>query len=238
MLSADAYAASIAVGRSTRSERELRAARIAEDGGGPFGRAEPLRLHRPYNSRVKSYQRGKGALYGAPFCYLQPVNRTLKAYVASALGFSEIGRSAYYSLLLPAIEAAGYVVLDPWKLTSSATLSKALRAPAGPLRRRRWSQVNIVIGRNNCVAIEECDVLVAVLDGSDIDSGTAAEIGYAAGIGKPVIGYRNDLRPAGDNEGSVVNLQVEYFIRKSGGRIVPDLVSLERVLRARTRRDA
>jgi hypothetical protein len=38
-----------------------------------------------------------------------------------------------------------------------------------------------------------------------------------------------------DNEGSTVNLQVEYFIRQSGGEIIPALAELEAAL-ARLRR--
>jgi len=48
----------------------------------------------------------------------------------------------------------------------------------------------------------------------------AAEIGYAFAKGKPILGYRGDFRLSADNEGSVVNVQVEYFIRQSGGDIV------------------
>ncbi|MCW5981619.1 MAG: nucleoside 2-deoxyribosyltransferase [Bryobacteraceae bacterium] len=158
--------------------------------------------------------------------------KTPKAYIASALGFSELGRSAYYAALVPAIERAGYQVLDPWRLTAPAVLGKARAAPEGPSRRRAFRKVNAVIGGNNRRAIEACDVLVAILDGPDVDSGTAAEIGYAAGIGKRIVAYRNDFRLSADNEGAAVNLQVEYFIRQSGGRIAPDLLALERALRA------
>ena len=63
-------------------------------------------------------------------------------------------------------------------------------------------------------------MVLANLDGQDVDSGTAAEIGYAFAKGKPIIGYRGDLRLSSDNVGSTVNLQVEFFIRESGGEIV------------------
>jgi nucleoside 2-deoxyribosyltransferase len=159
-----------------------------------------------------------------------------KAYVASPLGFSELGRSAYYAELIPLIQSAGYEVLDPWRLTGPSVVEKALKAPEGSMRRRRWNEVNAIIGRNNCRAIERCDLLVAILDGVDVDSGTAAEIGYAAGIGKPIIGYRSDFRLSADNEGAVVNLQVEYFVRMRGGSIVSDLASLKRMLQARSRK--
>jgi nucleoside 2-deoxyribosyltransferase len=66
-------------------------------------------------------------------------------------------------------------------------------------------------------------VVFAILDGVDVDSGTAAEIGYAFAKGKPILGYRGDFRLSADNEGSIVNLQVEYFIRQSGGDIVTNV---------------
>ncbi len=58
-----------------------------------------------------------------------------------------------------------------------------------------------------------------MLDGSDVDSGTAAEIGFAAALGKPIIGLRLDTRRTGDNDGTVVNLQVQHFIVAGGGSV-------------------
>ena len=47
----------------------------------------------------------------------------------------------------------------------------------------------------SCIAgLERCDVVVAVLDGPDADSGTAFEMGYAYALGKPVVGVRTDFR--------------------------------------------
>ena len=86
------------------------------------------------------------------------------------------------------------------------------------------------IGGNNRTAIDCCDMVLAVLDGVDVDSGTAAEIGYAFARDKPILGYRGDLRLSADNEGSVVNLQVEYFIRQSGGDIITTIDSLSKAL--------
>lgn len=50
----------------------------------------------------------------------------------------------------------------------------------------------------NLADIERADVVVAVLDGADPDSGTCWEAGYAYKAGKPVIGLRTDLRAGGD----------------------------------------
>ncbi|MBS7252227.1 MAG: nucleoside 2-deoxyribosyltransferase [Candidatus Freyarchaeota archaeon] len=43
-------------------------------------------------------------------------------------------------------------------------------------------------------ALRECDVVVAVLDGVDVDSGVAFEIGYVVALGKPVVGLKTDHR--------------------------------------------
>lgn len=69
-------------------------------------------------------------------------------------------------------------------------------------------------------------MVFAVLDGTDVDSGTASEIGYAYALGKRILGYRGDFRLSADNEGSIVNLQVEYFIRASGGEIFNQIEGL------------
>lgn len=54
-------------------------------------------------------------------------------------------------------------------------------------------------------ALEWCDAVVAVLDGSDADSGTCIEMGYACGRGKRIIGVRTDFR-SGEDDG--LNLMV------------------------------
>ncbi|MCL1899135.1 MAG: nucleoside 2-deoxyribosyltransferase, partial [Promicromonosporaceae bacterium] len=43
-------------------------------------------------------------------------------------------------------------------------------------------------------AIRECDVLLANCNGIEIDSGTAAEIGLAYGLGKALVLYKSDVR--------------------------------------------
>jgi nucleoside 2-deoxyribosyltransferase len=94
-------------------------------------------------------------------------------------------------------------------------------------RRAAWRKLNKEIAAGNRVAIESCDLLLAILDGPDIDSGTACEIGYAFAKGKPILGYRSDYRMCADNEAATVNLQVEYFIRESGGDIIASVRDLD-----------
>jgi nucleoside 2-deoxyribosyltransferase len=108
--------------------------------------------------------------------------------------------------------------------------------PVGTVERQeRLKDVNRKLGARNAQLIDSCDAVLAVLDGSDVDSGTAAEIGYAAAKHKPVVGLRCDHRVTGDNEAALVNLQVEWFIVESGGRLETDLgaalVALARLTR-------
>ncbi|HII00954.1 TPA: nucleoside 2-deoxyribosyltransferase [Methanosarcinaceae archaeon] len=58
-----------------------------------------------------------------------------------------------------------------------------------------------------CVeGVDGSDLVVAVLDGVDVDSGTAWEIGYAYAKGKPIIGLRTDFRELSNG---IVNLMIE-----------------------------
>ena len=61
-------------------------------------------------------------------------------------------------------------------------------------------------------ALKACDVLVAVLDGVEVDSGVAFEMGYAVAVGKPVIGLKTDRRAFSKMED--VNLMLEVPLIK------------------------
>ncbi|EFK09972.1 conserved hypothetical protein [delta proteobacterium NaphS2] len=65
--------------------------------------------------------------------------------------------------------------------------------------------------------LDEVDVLVCVLDGPQVDDGTAWEIGYfysKYANRLPVIGIRTDFRSAGETEHSVVNAMIECSCSK------------------------
>jgi hypothetical protein len=140
--------------------------------------------------------------------------------MASPLGFSQAGRHFYEGVLVPFVRSLGYEVLDPWALADAGRIVAVQAMPYGTARREAWRVLDREIGATNRAAIDAAHGVVAVLDGVDVDSGTAAEVGYAFARGKLIVGYRGDFRLSADNEGSTVNLQVEYFIRESGGTIV------------------
>jgi len=156
---------------------------------------------------------------------------TMKIYLAGPLGFSEAGRAFHESAVVREIVRLGHVSLDPWAMHATdpaldAEIKAAIAMPYGTPRRDTWRGLNMRIGAKNRALIDACDMVFAVLDGPDVDSGTAAEIGYACAAAKPILGYRGDFRISADNEGSIVNLQVEYFIRASGGDIILAIADL------------
>ncbi len=56
-------------------------------------------------------------------------------------------------------------------------------------------------------ALEGCDVVVALLDGVDVDTGVAFELGYAHALKKPIVGLKTDYRTFSKTE--EVNLMLE-----------------------------
>lgn len=155
----------------------------------------------------------------------------MKIYTAGPLGFSEVGRAFQNGTIIPEFTRLGHEPIDPWTLTPQAEIDAVDVMLYGEEKRYAWRTLNMKIARRNCEAIDQCDAVFVVLDGTDVDSGSAAEIGYAFAKEKPILGYRGDFRLSADNEGSIVNLQVEYFIRKSGGDIITKIADLEAALR-------
>lgn len=151
---------------------------------------------------------------------------TIEIYIASPYGFSEAGRYFYYSKFLPSLTAlvtkplwnrVHVVIYDPW----ATPLTVAGETPPDSIQR---------VGHTNEEGILQSRIMVAVLDGPSAEDGTASECGFAYGRGKLVIGYRGDQRHAGEFPGSVVCLQVEHFIRSSGGAIATSIESLGKLL--------
>jgi len=157
----------------------------------------------------------------------EKIREKFRIYVASPLGFSEAGRSFLYKEMIPMLEQLDFEIIDPWKLTPQAEIDKVTSMPYGQEKKDAWYKLDQIIGMNNEKGIKRADGLLAILDGSDVDSGTASEIGHAAALDKKILGYRSDFRLSGDNEGMIVNLQVQYFIEKNGGKIFTSLPELK-----------
>jgi nucleoside 2-deoxyribosyltransferase/predicted secreted protein len=71
--------------------------------------------------------------------------------------------------------------------------------------RNKEEQIRIFSENSN--ALKNADIIVAIIDGADADSGTSWEMGYAYAHGKQVIALRTDFRRSGRYE--KVNLMLE-----------------------------
>lgn len=137
-------------------------------------------------------------------------------YVSSPLGFTAFGRWSLQRLY-EKLETTELRVRDPWEwpnqrasepaFRTADLLTTAMQASAD----RGW-RVSLEIAARNVTELRAADVVLAILDGADVDSGVAAEIGYASGNGKPIVGLRTDQRRASDGPAHVVNLQVQHLI--------------------------
>lgn len=145
-----------------------------------------------------------------------------RAYLASPLGFSEVGRSYYADRYMPALREHVEPV-DPWQLSLAHEFEDARRAG---LQR----EFGLEVGARNADAIRGAQLVLAHLDGQEVDAGTASEVGYATALGIPCVGIRSDLRSSGE-PGMSVNLQVEAFIVLSGGFVARSLKELVARLR-------
>jgi nucleoside 2-deoxyribosyltransferase len=144
--------------------------------------------------------------------------KNTNVYLAGPDGFTPVLLRWHYEVLLPAVSAAGLNPLSPWDKMADE-FAAALALPPGPARAHALAEVDVRAGAANAGMIESAAGILAQLDGVDVDSGTASEIGYGSALGLHISGVRTDFRLASDNEGTTVNLQVEYFITRSGGHV-------------------
>jgi nucleoside 2-deoxyribosyltransferase len=117
-----------------------------------------------------------------------PMSTTPRAYVAGPL-FDE-GERWWIERIDELVADAGFVTFLPHRDNPEK------------------DEANVrVIFENDKRAIDECDLVVANLNGVLTDDGTAWELGYAYARGKFIIGLHTDWRKRFEHE--VVNLMME-----------------------------
>jgi nucleoside 2-deoxyribosyltransferase len=141
-----------------------------------------------------------------------------KVYLASPLGFSSELKS-YRDKIKRRLAEWGCIVLDPWEGPFRPAIEEASAMQDWSTRITTFKQITTEIGKSNEDMIRSCDVVLGVVDGPEVDSGTASEIGFAAALGKTCYGLRTDFRNCGDFDGIPINLQVLYWIESSGGQL-------------------
>jgi len=130
-----------------------------------------------------------------------------RVYLAAPL-FSEAER-AYNTSIASLLRSHYYEVFIPQE--------------TGDGNAMRGKKEHSAIFHRNKRAIREADIIVAIIDGADADSGTSWEIGFASGLKKTIIALRTDFRIAGVHER--VNLMLEQ-----SASVVTDTPSLLREL--------
>ena len=120
--------------------------------------------------------------------------------------FSEAERDWHKKLTLR-LEEAGHTVVWPYALFSEGAIAEAGRDAVG----RIFSTCRS--------AIDGCTCVVALLDGTQVDDGTAWEIGYAYAKRMPVYGIRTDTRVAGETPYNRTNSMIEGCLAGFAGSI-------------------
>ena len=143
----------------------------------------------------------------------------MKIYLASPLGFSP-EYDGYRHRVKEKLQQQGCTVLDPWDQGQfGPEIEETERITSVCDRLSTYMAIAMKIGLTNEVLIRDADMLLAVLDGLEVDSGTASEVGFAAALGKKCYGLRTDRRDSGDFPGLPFNLQVLHFITSTGGKV-------------------
>ncbi len=124
-------------------------------------------------------------------------------YLAAPL-FSE-GERRYNAFVRDQLHRAGYEVYLP-------------QEQGGEIRHRTRDDDQVIFERH-IAALDHAQLVVAICDGPDADSGTAWEAGYAYAKGIPVIVLRTDSRMIGEDRHT--NLMLEQ-----SGHIVTSLADL------------
>jgi nucleoside 2-deoxyribosyltransferase len=119
----------------------------------------------------------------------------MKIFVAAPL-FSESER-AFNSRIVKTLRKSGHNV---WLAQEAPFIKK------GTMKEKKK------IFAGDIAALKSCEAVVAILDGIDIDSGVAFELGYAHCLGKPIVGLKTDYRTFSKIE--QVNLMLEVPILK------------------------
>jgi nucleoside 2-deoxyribosyltransferase len=130
----------------------------------------------------------------------------MRIYLAGPL-FTEAGRAWMRTLKQNILDLAAQTgvqveVLWPWEFVPQAELQSL------------GDQAGQVIFQSCISNLESADMVIALLDGTQVDDGTAWEIGYFYSMHRtdprPIVGIRTDLRNAGECPGARVNAMIEY----------------------------
>jgi hypothetical protein len=148
-------------------------------------------------------------------------NRLLvPAYIGSGDGFDDARREHLFNVIYPKLLDCGIYVLCPFKACSEYL---------GPFPKKGclqeevdsyWDKFNEIVGPVNIeILMPKSFFMFGIYEGSDVDSGLAAETGFYPGkfhkhpfySQNPIFGVRSDFRLA-ENPRAHINPAIRYFI--------------------------
>jgi len=163
--------------------------------------------------------------------------KTINIYLANPLGFSvHFEKSSLESLvkLLEGIkvEGASVKVLEPFAENAKCNPPPMIdKKHSYEEHESSWQEFNDKVYRtNNYDLMQNSQLMVAILNGADVDSGVACEIGKFCKKG-PIIGYRDDFRLGENIASRGINLEITGSIKESDGCIVGNLADLEKTVK-------
>lgn len=149
----------------------------------------------------------------------ESVIKPIKIYTTNTLGLTPEGRMYLREELLPKLEKLPNVlILNPWD-----NILKMTERQIEVFNKNMSRAIAVNIGKRNWAMIDESHVIFACLNGTEVDGGTAAEIGYGFRAGKFIMAYRTDLRLSGETTNMVTAVQVESAVNGSSGKIYKTL---------------
>ena len=114
-------------------------------------------------------------------------------YLASPLGFSGELKPYLHKVKLRLFRL-GYEIFDPWAQGYfKVEISRASKIQNYYERVETFAQIARGVGALNEEGIKGSDMLLGILDGAEVDLGTAVEIGYAAGIASKMLWITDGL---------------------------------------------
>lgn len=147
-------------------------------------------------------------------------------YLAGPLGFSPEMIKYRSSITKRLVHDMRLTVWDPWGVDYDEDMRLAGKIDSYANRLSAYHRVAQLIGKSNELGLRSSSFILAVLDGAEVDSGTASEVGFAAALGKVVYGLRTDFRDTGDLPGCPFNIQVLHWIESSGGKLFRSIESI------------
>ena len=139
----------------------------------------------------------------APTSYNPPVRPRKIGRVFLSAPYYTTAEDAFARELERALSALGFDVMFPQG-------AKAVREGLSSGRQDAWS----ALFREKVQCLDECDAVIALVEGADCSSEIGWDCGYVYSKYKPVIGMRTDFRALGDIVGRV-NLMIEQSLVES-----------------------